>query len=140
MPLLTYEEFVDWLEKRKKRDTNRNIREFLERYRRHRYNESGHFKQAYWASVLFFRENPEAKAEVLTLPAEEPIDFSANEDLLEAWRYFLNKNRADRSDVLGFDLEVLYRGLHENLGGRLTSGGGAGFPLKIVMRLVADLE
>jgi len=139
MSLLTYEEFADRIEHRGDAGTNRNVQEFLERFRQHRYNESGHFKQSYWAATLFFLENPDAKAAVRALPDDEPVDFSRNEELLEDWRYFLNENRADRSDVLGFDVEVLYRGLHENLGGKLTSGGGAGFPLKVVMRLVADI-
>ena len=139
MALLTYDEFIDRMGRRPDASTNRNVEEFLRRFRPYPYNESGHFKQAYWATVLFFMLNPEAKAFVQGLPADEPVELPAYEELLESWRYFLNQHRGDRSDVLGFDLEVLYRGLHENLGGRLTSGGGAGFPLKIVMRLVADL-
>ena len=137
MSLLTYEEFADRMNHRPA--GNQIVEEFLDRYRRHRYNESGHFKQSYWASALFFLVNPDARAAVQALPSDEPIDFTQHEELLEDWRYFLNEHRGDRSDVLGFDLEVLYRGLHQNLGGNLTSGGGAGFPLKIVMRLVADL-
>jgi hypothetical protein len=117
--------------------TNKIVSEFIDRHARHRFNESGHFKQSYWATQLFFILKPDAKAVIQALPDDQPIEIQA--ELLEDWRYFLHSNRCDRSDVLGFDLEVLYRGLHENLGGRLTSGGGAGYPLKIVMRLVADL-
>ena len=139
MALLKYDEFVESVRRRPDAGTNGNVLEFLSRYGTRPYNESGHFKQAYWATTLFFIFNPDAKAFVQALPPNDPVDLTAHEDLLENWRYFLNQHRGDRSDVLGFDLETLYRGLHENLGGRITSGGGAGFPLKIIMRLVADL-
>lgn len=139
MPLLTYEEFINRVQGRPDAAANQIVQEFLNRYARHHFNESGHFKQSYWASVLFFHLHPEAKDTVRNFPENEPVDFQANEELLEGWRYFLYSHRGDRSDALEFDVEVLYRGLHENLGGRLTTGGGAGYPLKIVMRLVADL-
>ena len=136
---VTYEEFIDRTRRRSDVGTNRIVDEFLDRHARHRFNESGHFRQSYWAIQLFFFLNPDIKAMIQTLPDDQPVEIQANEELLEDWRYFLHSYRGDRSDVLGFDLEVLYRGLHENLGGRITSGGGAGYPLKIMMRLVADL-
>jgi hypothetical protein len=140
VPILTYDEFVTAVSHRADAVENPIVQEFLTRYRDHSYQESGHFKQSYWASVLFFRDNPFAQDLIRGLPTNSAVDLANHTELLEDWRYFLSEHSGDRSRVLGFDLAVLYRGLPQSLGGAITTGGGAGYPLKIVLRLAADIS
>lgn len=124
--MLDYEEFVKNCRDRHDAQTNDIVMQFLERYKDHPYNESGHFRQAYYATSLFFRVNPRAKDIIRAMPLDQPVDLTKHPELLEDWRYFLSQYRGEHSDIFGYDLTVLYRGLHQNLGGRLDGGGAPG--------------
>lgn len=100
-------------------------------------NLTGHVRQSFFASYLFFQDNnrlvPEAARllEELAAGAISPLD----EELIEAWVEHVESNAGTRTDLFSFP--VLRGILPPSLGGTRQGGGGGSSTLKRILPLVA---